>query len=300
MTPQERQLIDQLFDRLAQLEHEPRDAEAERAIRDGLTRAPNAIYALVQTTLVQDEALRRAGARIEELQAELEEYQQPAPAADSGGGFLDRMRNTMFGGGSVPPVRSGAADSHDERWSGGRPMGVPPGYAGGAGAAAGAAPSRGPMAGGYGGGGLGGPGTAPGGAFGGGGGSFLGTAAAAAAGSIGGSLLLNSIRGMMGPAHAASGTTTQSAADSTAAAASSPSPWGSSNASGSDLAKQAGANDVSSSGSGGSSGSGAQQVSSADDGSQGSSQDHDDDDHDDDYDDYDDADYGDDSDFDMV
>jgi hypothetical protein len=34
--------------------------------------------------------------------------------------------------------------------------------------------------------------------FGGGGGSFLGTAAAAAAGVVGGSLLLNSFRGMMG------------------------------------------------------------------------------------------------------
>ncbi|MGB9387896.1 MAG: DUF2076 family protein, partial [Pseudolabrys sp.] len=36
MTPQERQLVDDLFDRLAQLETAPRDPAAERAIADGL------------------------------------------------------------------------------------------------------------------------------------------------------------------------------------------------------------------------------------------------------------------------
>ena len=51
MTPQERQLVDDLFDRLARLETAPRDAEAERAIATGVTRAPRAIYPLVQTVL---------------------------------------------------------------------------------------------------------------------------------------------------------------------------------------------------------------------------------------------------------
>jgi uncharacterized protein len=55
---------------LASLENAPRDAEAERLIADGLRRAPHAVYALVQTALVQDEALKRANARIEELQAQ--------------------------------------------------------------------------------------------------------------------------------------------------------------------------------------------------------------------------------------
>ena len=60
MTPQERQLIDDLFDRLAKLESAPRDPEAMSAIMQGLRKAPNAVYALVQTALVQDEALKRA------------------------------------------------------------------------------------------------------------------------------------------------------------------------------------------------------------------------------------------------
>src|SRR5260221_608358 len=72
MTPQERKLIDELFDRLASLERNPRDPDAVRAINEGLQRAPNALYPLVQTTLVQDEALKRADARIRALEDELE------------------------------------------------------------------------------------------------------------------------------------------------------------------------------------------------------------------------------------
>ena len=70
MTPQEQDLVNELFDRLAKLEGNPRDPSADRLIADGLRRAPHAVYALVQTTLVQDEALKRANARIEELQAQ--------------------------------------------------------------------------------------------------------------------------------------------------------------------------------------------------------------------------------------
>ncbi|MGA8156654.1 MAG: DUF2076 domain-containing protein, partial [Rhodoplanes sp.] len=124
MTPQERQLVDQLFDRLATLENEPRDPDAERAIRDGVARAPNALYALVQTALVQDEALRRANARIEELEAA-----QDAGHGEQQGGFLDNLCNAMFGeeqkrgSGSVPTVRPGDAARPDSRWNSGQVMG---------------------------------------------------------------------------------------------------------------------------------------------------------------------------------
>src|SRR5215475_10737045 len=106
MTPQERQLVDDLFDRLAQLERSPRDAAAERAIADGLTRAPNAMYPLVQTVLVQDEALKRADARIRELSGE-------DAGESASGGFLDNMRNALAGRTgttSVPRVRPGASN----------------------------------------------------------------------------------------------------------------------------------------------------------------------------------------------
>src|SRR5580692_11805082 len=105
MTPQENQLVNELFDRLTKLEATPRDPEAERLIADGLRQAPHAIYALVQTALLQDEALKRANARIEELVAELDGPPEPAPRQ---GSFLDSMRDVFAPReprGSVPNVR---------------------------------------------------------------------------------------------------------------------------------------------------------------------------------------------------
>jgi uncharacterized protein len=216
MTPQERQLIDDLFDRLAKLENAPRDPNAVAAIAQGLRAAPNSVYGLVQTVLVQDEALRRADSRIQELEA------AAAPEPNQSGGFLDSMRETIFGQGSshgsvpnVPPPQASRPV-----WNSGQVLQQAPPqehYNG---------PPYGQS---YG---------APPSAFGGGGGSFLGTAAASAAGVIGGSLLLNSIRSMMGGSR-------QSFADAGAIGNRSQNP--SSDQSGSNLARDAGINDVGSS-----------------------------------------------------
>ncbi len=73
----------------------------------------------------------------------------------------------------------------------------------------------------------------------GGGGSFLGTAAATAAGMVGGSLLLGSIRSMMGGSHQAFG-------DTASLNNAGRTPW--SDQSGSELARDAGINDLGSSG----------------------------------------------------
>jgi uncharacterized protein len=182
MTPQERQLVDDLFDRLAKLEAAPRDTDAAAAVAQGLQRAPNAAYALVQTVLLQDEALKRANHRIQEL-----EGAGNTPQPNQSGSFLDSMRETIFGSGaargSVPNVRPPEAASRPV-WNSGQVLqqAPPAGYY---------------EQGQYGQYGQHGqpPGASP---FGGGGGSFLGTAAAAAAGMVGGSLLLNGIRSMMG------------------------------------------------------------------------------------------------------
>ena len=224
MTPQERRLVEELFEKLATLETQPREADAEQAIMAGLRKAPNATYALVQTVLLQDEALRRASERINELEsAQAEQPQQ-------GGGFLDSMRDTLFGGGSrprssVPPVGGGD-----------RPMGLPPGYRGDNPSTAGGYPGAGaPPQGGF-------PPQQPAPQQ--GGGSFLGTAAAAAVGTIGGAMLMNSLGGLFG--HKPGGTAT-SAAD--LGGSKDASPWGSSgDASQSDLAKQAGLDNVGQSG----------------------------------------------------
>ena len=174
MTPQEQELVNELFDRLAKLESSSRDPDAARLIADGLTRAPHAVYALVQTALVQDEALKLANARIEGLEAQVGGSQQQ-------GGFLDSVRDAVLGRrdpqGSVPSVRSQAQSS---------PTAAPP-YR--------RQPEYPPQTPPY----PTGPGLAPGmGPAFGSGGSFLGTAASTAAGVIGGGLLLNSIRSMFG------------------------------------------------------------------------------------------------------
>ncbi|MDE2330408.1 MAG: DUF2076 domain-containing protein, partial [Bradyrhizobium sp.] len=91
MTPQERQLVDDLFARLSKVEDAPRDPDATAAITQGLRSAPNAIYALVQTVLVQDEALKQAHHRIEELEG------AATPQQAQGGSFLDSMRDAIFG-----------------------------------------------------------------------------------------------------------------------------------------------------------------------------------------------------------
>jgi len=207
MTPQERELITELFDRLASLERNPRDRDAEAVIRDGLQRAPNAIYALVQTVLVQDEALKAANARIQEY----EQGDQPA-APEQPRGFLDSMRDQFFGReeprGSVPRVPQAGYrdDSRGDPWGRNTQAYAPPQ------APAYAQPqSSGP--------------------------SFLGTAAAAAAGVIGGSLLMGGIRSALGSHQAGP---FAGAFDQLGARESSP--W--SGAAGSDLARDAGINDI--------------------------------------------------------
>jgi uncharacterized protein len=223
MTPQERQLVTELFDRLEKLEGTRRDGDAERAIVDGFDRAPNAAYALVQTVLVQDEALKRANARIEELEASL---QGEAPREEHGG-FLDNMRDMLTGReggrGSVPSVRPGAApgEGSSGRWNMSGRSQAPAG--GGYYEPQGAPPPPPPSA----------------------GGSFLGTAAATAAGVVGGALLMNSIRGMFGPSHGQA----SSAFDPGLSGGGGRTPWGGGDASNSDLARDAGLGDIGSGGS---------------------------------------------------
>jgi uncharacterized protein len=221
MTPQERQMIDDLFDRLSRLEGAPRDPDAVAAIAQGLRKAPNAVYPLVQTVLLQDEALKRANSRIQELEAG--GAGEPRPS----GGFLDSMRGAIFGQdqprGSVPNVRAPDIGNRPV-WNSGQVM------------------QQAQPAGQYNQAPYGQPYGAPQAQMG-GGSSFLGTAAAAAAGMVGGSLLLGSIRSMMGGSHQAFG---DAAGLGNSDRSASQTPW--SDQSNSDLARDAGINDIGSSG----------------------------------------------------
>lgn len=98
MQQQEQDLIADLFGRLQQFENQPRDQEAERLISNYVARQPAAPYLLVQTALVQEEALKQAKARIAELESK-------ASQASGQGSFLGNAPRGPWGAPSAPPAQ---------------------------------------------------------------------------------------------------------------------------------------------------------------------------------------------------
>lgn len=94
MDHQDRQAIEQLLGKIAQVERQssPPDAQAAEFIRSQIGQQPNAPYYMAQTIGVQEQALSAAHGRIQELEHEL--ASRPA-----GGGFLAGL----FGGGQSRP-----------------------------------------------------------------------------------------------------------------------------------------------------------------------------------------------------
>lgn len=94
MNTQERQVIDDLFDKLAQAEQQagPREPLAEAHIRSRIAAQPGAPYLMAQTIVMQTQALEAAQSKLASLEEEL--ARRPA----GGGGFL----SSLFGGGSSP------------------------------------------------------------------------------------------------------------------------------------------------------------------------------------------------------
>ena len=95
MDHQDRQAIEQLFGKLAQVESQSAapDAQAAEFIRSRIGQQPNAPYYMAQTIVVQEQALSVAHGRIQQLEQEL--ASRPA----SGGGFL----SGLFGGAQTRP-----------------------------------------------------------------------------------------------------------------------------------------------------------------------------------------------------
>ena len=98
MTPQERQMLADLFERIRSAAGDPRDAEAEAFIAEAVRAQPYAPYVLAQTALVQQHALDAAAQRIQELEARAAQ-----PAA---GDQLPRQSRPL-------PVRRRPADRRD-------------------------------------------------------------------------------------------------------------------------------------------------------------------------------------------
>lgn len=92
MTPDERALLTRFLADLSQVRAGPRDPEAAALIGQAMAAQPDAPYLLVQHSLLADQALHNAQARIEALEDQLRDLTTP-PARTS---FLG-------GGGYAPP-----------------------------------------------------------------------------------------------------------------------------------------------------------------------------------------------------
>lgn len=88
MTPEERQLVTGLFERLRQTDHGDRDQEAQQLIEAGLQAHPGAPYLMTQLLLVQDRALSAAQEQIRRLQQDLASARNTAGSGATDGSFL--------------------------------------------------------------------------------------------------------------------------------------------------------------------------------------------------------------------
>jgi hypothetical protein len=184
MSPEERQLLSDLFERVSGQANAPRDRDAEAFIADSVRAQPYAPYLLAQAVIVQEQALRAADQKLQELQAQVSQLQaqsqadRPSPA----GGFL----GGLFGGGAVAPRSAPQQATAPNPWGAApqQPAYAPPppqaaaapwGQPAAPGGFAGAPPQQG--------------------------GGFLKGALGAAAGVAGGVLLADSLRGLMGGGH---------------------------------------------------------------------------------------------------
>jgi hypothetical protein len=112
MTPEERQMLSDLANKLAQTPAPPKDAEAEDFIRSRIGSRPDALYLMTQTVLIQNLAIEQAQHQIDELKQQMPQAARPS----AGGSFL----------GTQMPPRPGTPSYSDQQYA---PPPPPPQYA---------------------------------------------------------------------------------------------------------------------------------------------------------------------------
>lgn len=167
MSPEERQLIAGLFERMRRFGSPEKDRDAEALIGQQLRAFPDAAYMLVQSVLVQEQALENAQTRIQELEERVHQLEGSEPPHKSGGflgGFWGRKDENREDtrSSSVPQVGARATPpAYESRQPWSQPA---------------APPAQGAPA----------------------GGGFMRSAISTAAGVAGGMLLADSLRSMLG------------------------------------------------------------------------------------------------------
>lgn len=172
MTPQERELIDGLFQRLKAADTPNKDREAEELINQRVADLPSVPYLLVQTVLVQEHALNAAQARIAQLEKELAALKAQAPASGGSTSFLGGLLGGRWNHGATASPQAAPAAPRTSVPVSGPAAGVPP--AGGSYAPAYAPAAAAPASGG-----------------------FLQSALTTAAGVAGGALLFEGLNGLL-------------------------------------------------------------------------------------------------------
>lgn len=104
MSPEERRLLTDLFDRVRGAAETPRDREAEDLIAQKLLEQPYATYFLAQAVIIQDHALQATANRVRELEDEVQRLESQTAAQPQSAGFLGSL-GSLFGNQPSPGTR---------------------------------------------------------------------------------------------------------------------------------------------------------------------------------------------------
>lgn len=139
MSPEERQLLNDLFARTRTAGTGPRDREAEALVEQATREQPAAAYYLAQAVIVQEKALAAAAERMQALEAQIESLERGGSQQQtaSSGGFLGSIFGSAPSPASEPaptgpwsraarssyaPQQAPAPQAYGGPWGGGQPQ----------------------------------------------------------------------------------------------------------------------------------------------------------------------------------